>query len=63
MGGVEPFTAIMAAGGSKNYKGRGLAILSQHVEGPLSETWPPASTRQLLKGLELADTPIGTFEV
>ena len=63
MGGVEPFAAIMAAGGSKNYKGRGLAILSQHVEGPLSETWPPASTRQLLEGLELAATPVGTFEV
>lgn len=35
-GGVEPFGAIMAAGGSKNYTGRGMAIMSQKVEGRCS---------------------------
>ncbi|MBP85576.1 MAG: hypothetical protein CMJ64_02490 [Planctomycetaceae bacterium] len=66
MGGVEPFTAITAAGGSKNYKGRGLAIMSQKVEGPLFDSWPPPSTRQLLDGLELANSEgsdKGPFEV
>lgn len=56
MSGVEPFTAIAAAGGSKNYKGRGMAIMSQKVEGPLFDSWPPPSTRQLLVGLELANS-------
>ncbi len=51
MSGVEPFGAIAAAGGTKNYKGRGLAIMSQQVEGPLFDSWPPPSTRQLLQGL------------
>ena len=52
----EPFAAIMAAGGSQNYKGPGIAIKAQAVAGPLSESWPPDSTRQLLPGLKLTDT-------
>ena len=63
MGGVEPFAAIQAAGGSKNYRGRGLAIMSQKTEGPLFDSWPPASTRQLLQGLELASSEGATFKV
>lgn len=51
MEGKEPFNEIIAAGGSKNYGGRGMAIMSQKVEGPLFDTWPPPSTRQLLSGL------------
>ncbi|MEO1998174.1 MAG: DUF1592 domain-containing protein, partial [Planctomycetaceae bacterium] len=53
---AEPFAAIMAAGGSKNYKGPGIVIKAQEVEGPLFDSWPPASTRQLLQGLKLRDT-------
>ena len=45
--------AIFSKGGAKHYKGPGLAIHSQTVEGPLNETWPPASTTHLLKGIEL----------
>ena len=55
MGGVEPFGAILAAGGTKNYRGRGIAIMSQECEGPLFDSWPPSSSRELLRGLKLAD--------
>ncbi|MGI9474399.1 MAG: DUF1592 domain-containing protein, partial [Rubripirellula sp.] len=41
------------AGGAKDFKGVGLAILSQQAEGPLHETWPPPSTQRLLKGMKL----------
>lgn len=44
---------VYFAGGAKNYKGTGLAIISQTVEGPLNESWPPPSTHQLLSGIEL----------
>jgi hypothetical protein len=54
---AEPFAAIAAAGGSKNYKGPGIAIKGQRVEGPLSENWPPQSTTSLLDGLELKEKP------
>ena len=64
--GKEPFAEIMAAGGSKNYRGRGLAILSQQVEGPLFDSWPPPSTQRLLTGLELVSvvgSDKGPFQV
>jgi len=66
MRGREPFAGISAAGGSKNYQGRGLAIMSQRVEGPLSESWPPESTRRLLHGMTLVSagrSDKGPFEV
>ncbi|MFK7734714.1 MAG: DUF1592 domain-containing protein [Pirellulaceae bacterium] len=44
---------IFQAGGAENFNGPGLAILSQEVEGPLVKTWPPASTQDLLAGIEL----------
>ncbi len=62
----EPFEAIARAGGPKNYKGKGIAIRFQEVEGPLSDSWPPESTRQLLHGMKLAPvngTNAGPFEV
>ncbi|MEM6689098.1 MAG: DUF1592 domain-containing protein [Planctomycetota bacterium] len=40
--------SVFASGGAKFHKGPGLAILSQRVEGPLNESWPPPSTRGLL---------------
>lgn len=43
------FNSVFAAGGAKNYKGSGMAIMSQKTEGPIYKTWPPESTRQLLK--------------
>ncbi len=33
--------------GAKNWKGPGLAVQWIEVEGPLNETWPPASQRRL----------------
>ena len=39
--------------GAKTYGGEGIAIKSLNVAGPLVESWPPASTRQLLHGVEL----------
>ncbi|MEC8554190.1 MAG: DUF1592 domain-containing protein [Planctomycetota bacterium] len=45
--------AIFSKGGARYYKGPGLAIHSQTVEGPLNKTWPPASTTNLLRGIEL----------
>ncbi len=49
--------AIFTAGGARHYQGPGLAIHSQEVEGPLSESWPPPSTRLLLHGMELVEKP------
>lgn len=62
----EPFAAIMAAGGSKNYKGPGIAIKFQMAEGPLSDSWPPESTQQLLNGAKLVSvnkSAAGPFRV
>ena len=39
--------------GAKDYTGPGLAILSQSVEGPIFESWPPPSTQKLLGKLDL----------
>ena len=36
----------------KTYKGEGVALKSMTIEGPLLDVWPPASTRQLLPGVE-----------
>ncbi len=32
-----------------NYRGEGLALKSLTIEGPLHDTWPPTSTRELLR--------------
>ena len=37
----------------RDYKGEGVALKSMTIEGPLLDAWPPASTRQLLAGVEL----------
>lgn len=50
---AEKIGGVFSAGGAQNYKGPGLAIHSQAVEGPLADSWPPASTRRLLHGVEL----------
>ncbi len=62
----EPIGGIAAAGGSENYKGPGIAIKAQNVEGPLSDAWPPQSTQQLLHGVNLVSSDTsdaGPFEV
>ena len=51
---VQDFTALYATGGAKKYKGKGIAIKAQEVAGPLFDSWPPESTRQLLHGVKLA---------
>jgi hypothetical protein len=36
----------------RDYRGEGIALKSITFEGPLLETWPPRSTRELLTGVE-----------
>ena len=40
--------APLFLGGAKAFRGPGLALRAQSVVGPLAETWPPPSTRDLL---------------
>jgi len=54
---------VYGVGGAKNYKGEGIAIKSLHVEGPLVEQWPPASTQLLLTGVELKKQALGSYQV
>lgn len=35
----------------KNFPGEGLALKSMTIEGPLLDSWPPPSTRELLRGV------------
>jgi len=46
---------IFRNGGWKNYRGEGLAIKSFTVQGPLTKSWPPESTREMLSGIELIE--------
>ena len=39
----------------RDYTGEGIAMKSLTIEGPLVDAWPPASTRQLLAGVEFDD--------
>ena len=39
-----------------NWMGEGIALRSLTIEGPLFDTWPPQSTRQLLTGVDFDDT-------
>lgn len=45
--GLAGADAVKKAG-SKDWQGRGLAVQYVEIEGPLHDTWPPASHRQLL---------------
>ena len=51
---MEGDASAIFNGGAKHYRGPGLAILKQEVEGPIYETWPPASTKLLLADAGLA---------
>jgi hypothetical protein len=53
--GVTPPTVEKV--GAENYKGPGLAIQWVEIEGPLHETWPPASHRRLFGDLKQAPAP------
>ncbi len=41
--------------GPKEYKGSGIAIQWMELEGPIVESWPPFSTTNLLKDIELKE--------
>jgi hypothetical protein len=43
--------------GAANYKGAGLAVQWVEVEGPLHDSWPPASHRRLFGDLPRASVP------
>ena len=44
--------ATKGGGNVQTYPGEGIALKSMTFEGPLFDMWPPASTRQLLTGVE-----------
>ncbi len=52
MEGPQVYADITRAGGSRKYKGRGLAVMQQKVEGPIYDAWPPESTTQLSLGAD-----------
>jgi len=39
-------------GNFRDYKGEGIALRTMTIDGPLLDSWPPPSTRQLLTGVE-----------
>jgi len=39
----------------KDFPGEGLALKSMTIEGPLLDSWPPPSTRELLRGVEFGE--------
>jgi len=53
--GVTPPTVQKI--GAQNYKGPGLAVQWVEVEGPLLDSWPPASHQRLFGNLPQAPTP------
>ena len=42
-------------GNFRDYKGEGIALKTMTIDGPLLDSWPPPSTRQLLTGVEFDD--------
>ena len=40
----------------RDYTGEGIAIKSMTLEGPLHDMWPPASTRELLTGIDFDES-------
>ena len=52
-----------AGGGARNYQGKGIAIKSLQVEGPLTDGWPPKGTRDLLATATVVPTDEGTCDV
>lgn len=53
--GVTP--PVIEKAGAENYRGPGLAIQWVDIEGPLHETWPPASHRKIFGDLKQAPAP------
>jgi hypothetical protein len=47
----KKFANNIFAVGAKNFKGPGLAIMSQRVEGPIHESWPPPSMDRIFKSM------------
>ncbi|MCH8136917.1 MAG: DUF1587 domain-containing protein, partial [Proteobacteria bacterium] len=40
----------------RDYTGEGIAVKSMVIEGPLHDVWPPASTRELLTGIDFDES-------
>ena len=53
----QPKDIFEGGGGMLDYPGEGIALKSMTIEGPLliDDMWPPASTRQLMTGVEFVD--------
>jgi mono/diheme cytochrome c family protein len=60
--GLAPAQAVNKVGAA-DYTGPGLAVHWVEVEGPLHDTWPPASHRRLFGDLPQAPAPGGRLEV
>ena len=54
-GGFADYSYFQPDKNVRDYRGEGIAIKSLTVEGPIIDDWPPASTRQLLAGIEFDD--------
>jgi hypothetical protein len=61
-GGGSVFAGLAGAGGSKTYKGPGLAVYETKVVGPLADEWPPRSAKLLLRGMPLKKTAGGSYK-
>ena len=51
----RPADSSVGWGGMLDYPGEGVALRSMTLEGPLLDSWPPASTRALLAGIEFSE--------
>src|SRR5260370_36739795 len=54
---------IVTRMGAEKYEGAGLAVQWIEVEGPLHDTWPPASHRRIFGDLEQKPAPGDRLEV
>jgi hypothetical protein len=61
--GTAAARTIIDAGGAEKFTGRGLAIQWIETEGPLFETWPPASHRRIFGDLPQKPAPDGRGRV
>ena len=47
----------------RTYKGEGIAMKSMVIEGPITETWPPQSTQNLMKGVNFSGDCVSSAQL
>jgi hypothetical protein len=55
--GLGATPPVIEKAGAENYKGPGLAVQWVDIEGPLHDSWPPASHRKVFGDLKQASAP------